>query len=218
MLPGSGREQLERALNLISQATNEASLVLGKDLVFACDVAASELYNSQRHAYNLARFQSGQEWMSAEQLVDWYAQLVEQWPFISIEDALDQDDWSGWKQATTRLGSKVRLVGDDLFVTNVARIGRGVRHGIANSVLIKPNQIGTVTATFAAIKKAQENNYSVVISHRSGETSDSFIADLAVGVGADFIKLGAPSRGERIEKYNRLLMISEELEATGLLS
>ena len=149
--------------------------------------------------------------LSAEEMVGFWAGVVERYPVISIEDGMNEEDWDGWKLLTRRIGDRCQLVGDDLFVTNPERLGRGIEAGVANSILVKVNQIGTLTETLAAIQMARDAGYSVVISHRSGETEDTTIADLAVGTGAGQIKTGAPSRSDRVAKYNQLLRIEEEL-------
>jgi enolase len=175
-------------------------------VALALDVAATELFTNGR--YRLER--EGTSLTGAE-LIDLYEQLCTEYPIVSIEDGLAEDDWTSWRQLTQRLGDRVQLVGDDLFVTNTERLGRGIREGAANAVLIKVNQIGSVTETLGAIHMAQAAGWASVISHRSGETEDTTIADLAVGTNAGQIKTGAPARGERINKYNQLLRIEEQL-------
>ena len=170
------------------------------------DVAASEFYNKETKKYVLAS--EGRELTSAE-MVDFYEALVNKYPIISIEDGLYEDDWAGWKLLTKRLGKKIQLVGDDLFVTNTERLARGIKEGIANSILIKLNQIGTLTETLDAIEMAKRAGYTAVISHRSGETEDTTIADLAVALNAGQIKTGSTSRTDRIAKYNQLMRIEE---------
>jgi enolase len=152
------------------------------------------------------------EYMSKIDMIDYLEDLVEEYPIISIEDGLSEEDWEGWKELTSRLGDKIQLVGDDLFVTNISRLEKGIKNKVANSILIKPNQIGTLTETLNAIKLAKANGYSTVISHRSGETEDTFIADLSVAINSRYIKAGAPARTDRVAKYNRILNIEEELE------
>ncbi|MBI2858857.1 MAG: phosphopyruvate hydratase [Chloroflexi bacterium] len=196
-----------QAVELIVEAMEKAGYVPGVDCFIALDPAASELY--QDGTYALAR--EGRS-MTNRELVDFYADWADRYPIISIEDGLAQDDWEGWKMLTSRLGNRVQLVGDDLFVTNVARISRGVSEGSANSVLVKPNQIGTLSETIAAVEKAHRAGWTAMISHRSGETEDTTIADLAVALNTGMIKAGAPCRSERTAKYNRLLRIESELE------
>ena len=149
---------------------------------------------------------------SSDEMIDYYEKLVDKYPIVSIEDPLDEEDWDGWKKITERLGKRIMLVGDDLFVTNVTRLLRGINNGCANAILIKPNQIGSLTETMLAIRTAKEHGYRTIMSHRSGETEDTFIADLAVGMHTGYIKTGAPCRSERVAKYNRLLRIEEEIE------
>ena len=199
---GSNRE----ALDLLVQAIETAGYKPGQDVFLGIDAAASEFY--QNGSYVLAR--EGKT-LSAGQLIDVYEQWIGAYPIISLEDGLDEDDWQGWAELTTRLGAKVQLVGDDLFVTNTERLRRGIREHVANSILVKLNQIGTLTETMAAIEMAKRATYTAVISHRSGETEDTTIADLAVASNAGQIKAGAPARGERVAKYNRLMAIEDEL-------
>ncbi len=199
---GSNREALE----LIVAAIEAAGYKPGEQICLGIDPAASEFYHNGK--YELAR--EGRT-LTAQEMVALYEQWVGQYPIISIEDGLAEDDWQGWAELTRRLGDKVQLVGDDIFVTNIERIGRGIREHIANSVLIKLNQIGTLTETLAAIEQAMRARYTAVISHRSGETEDTFIADLAVATNAGQIKTGAPARSERVAKYNRLLAIEVDL-------
>jgi enolase len=199
-----------KALELLMEAINGAGYKPGKDVSLALDVAASEIYDPESvDKYFLA---SENVSLSAMQLVSLYRDLAETYPIISVEDGLSEEDWEGWEMMTKRIGDKVQLIGDDIFVTNVERIKKGISLGVANSVLIKLNQIGTLTETFEAIKLAHKNKYKVMVSHRSGETADSFIADLVVATGAGQIKSGAPARGERTAKYNRLIEIEKELE------
>ena len=197
----------EAALDVVMQAIENAGYEPGKDLAIALDVAASELYQDGEYVFKKG---DGSR-RSAEGLVDLYAGWVERYPIVSIEDGLAEDDWDGWARLTERLGDRIQLVGDDLFVTNVDRLGRGIDDGVGNAVLVKVNQIGTLTETLQCIELARGSAYGVVISHRSGETEDTFIADLAVGTGAGQIKTGSASRTDRIAKYNQLLRISEEL-------
>ncbi|MDR0880291.1 MAG: phosphopyruvate hydratase [Clostridioides sp.] len=194
------------ALELIVEAIGKAGYVPGKDVMLGLDVASSELYNSDTKTYVLAG--EGKELTSA-QMVELYEDWTSNFPIITIEDGLDEEDWDGWKLLTEKLGDKVQLVGDDLFVTNTERLERGIKSGVANSILVKVNQIGTLTETLDAIEMAKRAGYTAVISHRSGETEDSFIADLAVAVNAGQIKTGAPSRTDRVAKYNQLLRIEE---------
>jgi enolase len=198
-----------KALELIIEAVEKAGYKLGKDVALALDVAASELYDPDKDSkYVLSSEGVG---LSSQQMTSWYKELVATYPIISIEDGLAQDDWEGWVQMTGRIGGQVQLVGDDLFVTNVRRIQQGIDNKAANAVLIKVNQIGSISETFAAIKLATQNGYKCMISHRSGETEDSFIADLVVATGVGQIKAGAPARGERTAKYNRLLQVEQEI-------
>jgi enolase len=194
------------AIEVIVRAIERAGYQPGPQVALALDVAASEFWESGR--YVLAR--EGAE-KSAAELIDLYEQLCTEYPIVSIEDGLAEDDWQGWQLLTERLGGRVQLVGDDLFVTNTERLQRGIREGAANSILIKVNQIGSLTETLDAIDLARGAGFSSVISHRSGETEDTTIADLAVGTNAGQIKTGAPSRGERTAKYNQLLRIEEQL-------
>ena len=198
----------EAALELLVEAVRAAGYEPGKDCVLALDAAASEFYRDG--AYHLER--DGVV-LSAEQLIGLYEEWLGRYPIVSIEDGLDEDDWEGWALMTSRLGGRVQLVGDDVFTTNIERIERGVAEGSANAVLVKLNQIGSLTETLAAIELTQKAAWGVVISHRSGETEDTTIADLAVATGAGQIKTGAPARGERTAKYNRLLRIEDELGA-----
>ncbi len=195
------------ALDLICQAVEKAGYKLGEDVVLGLDVAASEFYKDGHYVLG---GEGGEPW-SSEQLVEWYAGLTARYPLVSIEDGLDQDDWAGWKLLTDRLGKKVQLVGDDLFVTNTTRLARGIREGIANSILVKVNQIGTLTETLQAVDMAHRSAYRAVMSHRSGETEDVTIADLAVATNCGQIKTGAPCRTDRVAKYNQLLRIEAEL-------
>ncbi len=199
------------ALEIIAEAVKQAGYTLGEDVALALDVASSEFYRDG--AYHLAG--EGRTLSSAE-MVEFYAELCDRFPIVSIEDGLDENDWAGWKALTEAIGDRVQLVGDDLFVTNQVRLGRGIDEGIANSILIKVNQIGTLTETLDCITQAHRAGYTTVISHRSGETEDTTIADLAVAVGAGQIKTGSASRSDRIAKYNQLLRIEEALSATGV--
>ena len=196
----------EEALKTIMEAIEKAGYVAGKDIFLALDVASSEMYENGK--YN---FKGEGKIYSSEELVNYYCDLVEKYPIISIEDGLSEEDWDGWKLLTEKIGNKVQLVGDDLFVTNYSRLNMGIEKGIANSILIKLNQIGTITETLDAIELAKTHGYTCVISHRSGETEDTTIADLAVAVNAGQIKTGSASRTDRICKYNQLLRIEDRL-------
>ena len=199
----------EEALQVITEAIEKAGLVVGKDIVFAIDAASSEFYKDGK--YHLAG--EGKVKTAAE-MVEYYAELCEKYPIYSIEDGLAEEDWEGWKLLTDRLGDRVQLVGDDLFVTNTKRLARGIELGVGNSILVKVNQIGTLTEAFDAMELAKRAGYTCVVSHRSGETEDTFIADIAVAVNAGQIKTGAPARSERVAKYNQLLRIEEMLYET----
>jgi enolase len=199
---GSNRDALE----VILAAIEKAGYKPGKDIHMGMDPAASEFY--ENGTYVLAR--EGRT-LSASEMVSLYEQWVGEYPIISIEDGLAEDDWAGWAELTKRLGGKVQLVGDDLFVTNTERLSRGIKEGVANSILIKLNQIGSLTETLAAIEMAKRARYTAVVSHRSGETEDTTIADLVVATNAGQIKTGAPARSERVAKYNRLMAIEQEL-------
>ncbi len=196
----------EEALTVISEAVEKAGYVLGRDIWFALDPASSEFFEDG--VYNLAG--EGRKLTSAE-MVRFYVELVDRYPIISIEDGMAEDDWEGWKLLTDAIGDKVQLVGDDLFVTNTERLARGIELGVANSILIKLNQIGSLTETLDCIEMAKRAGYTCIISHRSGETEDTTIADVAVAVNAGQIKTGAPARSDRVAKYNQLLRIEEEL-------
>ena len=201
----------EEALSIILEAIEKAGYTPGEEVLLAMDVAASEFFNKEDGTYNLAG--EGIVKTSAE-MVDWYEELCNKYPIISIEDGLDENDWAGHKLLTDRLGKKVQLVGDDLFVTNTEKLARGIEEGIGNSILIKVNQIGTLTETFDAIEMAKRAGYTAVISHRSGESEDTTIADIAVATNAGQIKTGAPSRTDRVAKYNQLLRIEDQLDDT----
>ena len=202
----------EEAIECILDAVKEAGYEPEKDFRIAIDVAASEWKSDQKGMYLLPK--SGVRYSSEELIAHWKS-LVERYPIISIEDGLAEEDWDGWKLLTERLGDKIQLVGDDLFVTNTKRLAKGIDLGVANSILIKVNQIGTLTETFDAIQLANRNNMTAVVSHRSGETEDTTIADIVVAVNAGQIKTGAPARTDRVAKYNQLLRIEEELEESG---
>ena len=197
----------EAAIEVILEAIAQAGYQAGKDIFLGLDVAATELYRDGKY-----HFESTQQVLSSQEVVDFYASLVERYPVISIEDGLAEDDWEGWKLLTDRLGKKIQLVGDDLFVTNTERLARGIELGVCNSILIKVNQIGTLTETLDTIEMARRAGYTCVISHRSGETEDATIADIAVATGSGQIKSGAPARTDRVAKYNQLLRIEEELD------
>ena len=198
----------EEALVTIVEAIEKAGYKPGEDVVLALDVAASGMYDEDKKVYNL---KGEGKVMTAEEMVDYYGDLCDKYPIISIEDGLGEDDWDGWKLMTEKLGKKIQIVGDDLFVTNTERLQRGIDMGVANSILITLNQIGTITETLDAIELAKTNGYTAVISHRSGETEDSTIADLAVATNAGQIKTGAPSRTDRVAKYNQLVRIEDGL-------
>nr|WP_306237946.1 phosphopyruvate hydratase [Ornithinimicrobium sp. HY1745] len=198
-------ESNRAALDLILEAISKAGYTPGSDIALALDVAASEFFEDGSYT-----FEGGTK--SAEEMVDYYTELVDAYPLVSIEDPLNEEDWDGWKAMTDRLGSRVQLVGDDLFVTNPERLQRGITEGIGNALLVKVNQIGTLTETLDAVTLAQTNGYRCMMSHRSGETEDVTIADLAVATNCGQIKTGAPARSERVAKYNQLLRIEEELD------
>jgi enolase len=199
----------EAALELLSVAVDKAGYTLGEDVVLALDVAATEFYRDGAYHFE-------GEARSAADMIAYYADLGARYRLMSIVDGLDENDWAGWKDLTTQLGDKVQLVGDDLFVTNVTRLSRGIEQGVGNAILIKVNQIGTLSETLDTIALAHKNGYRCMISHRSGETEDTFIADLAVATSAGQLKTGAPARSERVAKYNQLLRIASDLEGTGL--
>ncbi len=204
----------KEALRFLSSAAEKAGYVMGTDIVIALDVAASELYHAETGKYVFpgeSKMQGQKISRTAEELIDYYQELALEFPIRSIEDPLDEEDWDGWELLTTRLGGEIQLVGDDLFVTNKERLKRGIEKGVANAILIKVNQIGTLTEAIEAIELAQKSGYNVIISHRSGETEDTTIADIAVAFNAGQIKTGAPCRTERVAKYNQLLRIEEEL-------
>ena len=205
----SCKEGNTEPLELIVEAIKRAGYVPGKDIFMGMDVAASEFYDDETKTYNLKK--SGQGVKTSEELISWYEEMVEKYPILTIEDGLGEKDWDGWKVLTERLGNKIQLVGDDLFVTNPSILAEGIKKGIANSILIKVNQIGTLTETLDAIRMAHINGYTTMVSHRSGESEDTTIADLAVAVNAGQIKTGSASRTDRMAKYNQLLRIEEEL-------
>lgn len=204
----------EEPLQVILEAIKRAGYVAGKDFFLAMDVAASEFYNKEKGVYELKK--SGQGSKTTAEMIEWYATLVEKYPIISIEDGLAESDWDGWKKLTERLGKKTQLVGDDLFVTNPGILKEGIQKGIANSILIKVNQIGTLTETLDAMEMAERAGYTCVVSHRSGETEDTTIADLAVALNAGQIKTGSMSRTDRIAKYNQLIRIEDALGDTAI--
>jgi enolase len=204
-------ESNEAALRLVVQAIEKAGYRPGQDIAVALDAASSEFYDKQTKRYTFDKKQ-----IDSDQLIGLYSDLCDKYPIVSIEDGCAEDDWDGWKKLTQALGDRVQLVGDDLFVTNTRRLQTGIEREVANAILIKVNQIGTVTETLEAMELAQLNDYSSIVSHRSGETEDTFIADLAVATGAGQIKTGSASRSERVAKYNQLLRIEEELGEAAL--
>lgn len=201
----------EEALTTIMEAIEKAGYTAGEDVLLAMDVASSELYDKEKGVYNLPGDNAVK---TSAEMVDWYEELVNKYPIISIEDGLDENDWDGHKLLTERIGDRVQLVGDDLFVTNTKKLAQGIEQGVGNSILIKVNQIGTLTETFDAIEMAKRAGYTAVISHRSGESEDVTIADIAVATNAGQIKTGAPSRTDRVAKYNQLLRIEDQLDDT----
>ena len=201
----------EEAITVIIEAVEKAGYKMGEEIRLAMDVASSELYNKETGKYVLAG--EGVE-KTSEEMVAWYEELTSKYPIISIEDGLDENDWAGHKLLTERIGDRVQLVGDDLFVTNTTKLSRGIEEGVGNAILIKVNQIGTLTETFEAIEMAKRAGYTAVISHRSGESEDNTIADIAVATNAGQIKTGAPSRTDRVAKYNQLLRIEDQLGST----
>ncbi|TEB04347.1 Enolase [Pelotomaculum schinkii] len=201
----------EEALAVIVEAISAAGYKPGEQIALALDPAATEFYKEGRYV-----FEAEGKSRTAEEMVDYYTMLVEKYPIISIEDGLAEDDWDGWRKLTERLGKKIQLVGDDIFVTNTELLRRGIKSGVANSILIKLNQIGTITETLDAIEMARQAGYTAVVSHRSGETDDTTIADLVVATNAGQIKTGAPARTDRVAKYNQLIRIEEELEGLSL--
>jgi len=199
----------EEPLDTIVKAIENAGFVPGKDIAIALDIAASEFYDSKTKKYVLSKSKGGE--LTTTQMINWYTELIKKYPIISIEDPLSENDWSGWTKITTKLGSKIQIVGDDVFVTNPKILKEGISKGVANAILIKLNQIGTLTETLETIRLAKENGYNTIISHRSGETEDTFIADLAVGVESGQIKTGSICRTDRVAKYNQLIRIEREL-------
>jgi len=202
------------AMEMVLTAIEKAGYRPGEDVYVSMDAAASEFYNAEEGVYHF--HQSTGEKLTSAEMVDYWADWCKKYPILSIEDGLDEDDWAGWKNLTERLGDKIQLVGDDLFVTNVDRLSRGINEGIANSLLVKVNQIGTLTETINAVQMAQINSYTSVMSHRSGETEDNTIADLAVALNTGQIKTGSASRSDRMAKYNQLLRIEEALGDTAI--
>lgn len=206
-------ENDEEALQLLVEAIEKAGYKPGEEVGLALDVASTEMYDEAKKQGKEGTYlfwKTGEE-KSTEEMIAYLEELVSKYPIISIEDGLAEEDWEGWQTLTARLGKKILLVGDDLFVTNPARLAKGIDMDVANSILVKPNQIGTLTETSDAIKLAKDNGYATIISHRSGETEDTTIADLAVGLGCEYIKSGAPCRTDRVAKYNRLMNIEDEL-------
>ncbi len=204
----------EEAFDVILEAIDKAGYKAGEDFLLSIDVAASEMYEDGKYKM----YKSTGELKTGDQMIEWYAALAEKYPLISIEDGLDENDWENWKKLTDKLGDKVQLVGDDLFVTNPEFLARGIETKTANSILVKVNQIGTLTETIEAVNMAHRNGYTSIISHRSGETEDTFIADLSVALNSGQIKTGAPSRSDRTAKYNQLLRIEEELDTDSYYS
>ncbi len=202
----------EEAIEVVLKAIEKAGFKPGTDVFIAIDAASSEFYDSKSKTYTFKK-SSGKK-LKSEEMVDYWAAWAKKYPIISIEDGMDEDDWDGWKKLTEKIGSKIQLVGDDLFVTNVTRLQNGIDKNIANSILVKVNQIGTLTETIAAVNLAKRNSYTSVMSHRSGETEDSTIADLAVALNTGQIKTGSASRSDRMAKYNQLIRIEEELGET----
>lgn len=207
------------ALRILRDAVENAGYRMGRDICIALDVAASELYDAQRMVYCFkgeGRKKGADVARTAEEMIEYYTELISEFPICSIEDPLDEEDWEGWRKLTEKIGDQVQLVGDDLFTTNTERLKKGIEMGAANAILVKVNQIGTLTEAFEAVKLAQEAGYNTIISHRSGETEDTTIADIAVAFNAGQIKTGAPCRSERVAKYNRLLRIEEGLIKEGM--
>lgn len=200
----------EQPLEAIITAIKNAGYEPKKDIAIAMDVAASEFYNPDTKKYDLKKSQGGS--LTTDQMIEWYSELIKKYPIISIEDPLGENDWAGWAKITKKLGKKIQLVGDDVFVTNPKILAEGIKKGVANAILIKLNQIGTLSETLDTIKLAKENGYNTIISHRSGESEDTFIADLAVAVDAGQIKSGSISRTDRVAKYNQLIRIERDLK------
>ena len=199
----------EEPLQVIVKAIENAGYIPGKEIAIALDVAASEFYDKKTKKYILSKSKGGE--LTTTQMINWYAELIKKYPIISIEDPLSENDWTGWSKITTKLGKQIQIVGDDVFVTNPKILKEGINKGVANAILIKLNQIGTLTETLETIRIAKENDYNTIISHRSGETEDTFIADLSVGVEAGQIKTGSICRTDRVCKYNQLIRIEREL-------
>ena len=211
--------ETRNVLEILKEAVQMAGYSLGTDIVFAMDAAASELYDQERGVYYFpgeSKMKGKQVYRDSKEMIDYFEMLIDEFPIVSIEDGLQEEDWDGWKMLTKRLGDRVQLVGDDLFVTNKLRLAKGISENAANAVLVKVNQIGTLSEAMDTINLAHKSGYKTIISHRSGETEDTFIADLAVAVGAGQIKTGAPCRTERTAKYNQLLRIEEELQEIGV--
>ena len=206
----------EEPLQAIVEAITNAGYIPGKDIAIAMDVAASEFYNSKTKKYELTKSKGGS--LTSTEMIKWFTRLIKEYPIISIEDPLSENDWSGWVKMTKQLGNKIQIVGDDVFVTNPKILKEGIEKGVANAILIKLNQIGTLTETLETIRLAKENGYNTVISHRSGESEDTFIADLAVAVDAGQIKSGSICRTDRVCKYNQLIRIERELGKKGKFS
>jgi enolase len=200
----------EEAIETVIDAIREAGYTPGEDVFIALDPASSEYYDKEEKVYHL-KWSTGEK-LDADQMVDFWKKWTEKYPIVSIEDAMDENDWEGWKKLTDAIGDKVQLVGDDLFVTNIERLAKGIEEGVANSILIKVNQIGTLSETIEAVNMAHKAGYTAIISHRSGETEDTTIADLAVALGTGQIKTGSASRSDRIAKYNQLFRIEEMLD------
>jgi enolase len=201
----------EEAIELVVEAIEKAGYTAGQDVFVALDPATAEMYEDGQYVFWKSAPDSPR---SSDEMVDYWANWVDQYPILSIEDAMDEDDWEGWRLLTDTVGEEVQLVGDDLFVTNTERLGRGIDEGCANSILVKPNQIGTLTETLEAVEMAHKSGFTAILSHRSGETEDTTIADLAVGLGTGQIKTGSASRSDRVAKYNQLLRIEEQLGET----
>lgn len=204
----------EQAMEMVLTAIEKAGYRPGEDMYIAMDAASSEFYNAEEGVYHF--HQSTGDKLNSSEMVSYWADWCKKYPILSIEDGMDEDDWKGWKEMTDMLGSKIQLVGDDLFVTNVDRLGKGIEDGVANSILVKVNQIGTLTETINAVQMAHNNSYTSVMSHRSGETEDTTIADLAVALNTGQIKTGSASRSDRMAKYNQLLRIEEALGDSAL--
>ena len=202
-------ESNRQALDFLMEAARKAGYEPGKDVGLALDIAASEFYQASDQQYVLSADHAS---LSAERFTSLLKEWTENYPIMSLEDPLAEESWDDWKALQDRMPDELMIVGDDLFVTQKNRLQKGIKMGVANAVIIKPNQVGTVTETLATVKLAQENKYKTIVSHRAGETIDDFIADLAVGVGADYIKAGSVARGERVAKYNRLMQIEQELK------